>query len=252
MNHLILVLGCHRSGTSLAARSLRCLGANLGEAANWSAPDNPKGFHEHRGFLRFDEILLEELSRRWDDERPYDSAFHLFDRLNIKAKRMRQDARVGFQAELTEHAPIFGLKEPRMSRLLPFWRPIFEAAGCEVSVVHAIRNPLAVALSLAQRDRIDVARAMKLWLEYNRAILRDKNPDWRTVVVDYDDMLASPMIQLRRLSSTLGFPLIGLETELFVDSAVDDGLRHQRALTSDLLPDDVQALWTQLKGKAAV
>jgi hypothetical protein len=44
---LTLVLGVHRSGTSLLTLGLRALGADLGSAAEERDADNPDGYAEH-------------------------------------------------------------------------------------------------------------------------------------------------------------------------------------------------------------
>ena len=64
-SRIILILGPHRSGTSLVAKSMTCLGAALGERAEWYGPDNPSGFWEHQDVLAINEAIL----RRRDVER---------------------------------------------------------------------------------------------------------------------------------------------------------------------------------------
>jgi hypothetical protein len=49
------------------------------------------------------------------------------------------------------------MKDPRMCRLMPFWRPAFDEAKWSVRAVLPIRSPLEVAWSLNCRDGLRLA-----------------------------------------------------------------------------------------------
>ena len=70
VSRALLVLGMHRSGTSVAAGALRLAGVDLGTDLMAPAPDNPKGFWEHSGVVAIHEQLLAALGRAWNDPRP--------------------------------------------------------------------------------------------------------------------------------------------------------------------------------------
>ena len=64
---IIVVLGMHRSGTSLTTRALQVLGVDLGE--HLIPPidgDNDKGFWEDIDINDFDNALLERVGASWD------------------------------------------------------------------------------------------------------------------------------------------------------------------------------------------
>ena len=44
---LIVILGAHRSGTSLCAAAVECLGGDLGMETLYANEENVKGFFEH-------------------------------------------------------------------------------------------------------------------------------------------------------------------------------------------------------------
>ena len=71
MNHFnkkgIIVLGVHRSGTSVLAAGLEALGISLGRKSEWVNEDNPKGFFENQDITPFNERLLRFLHARWDN-----------------------------------------------------------------------------------------------------------------------------------------------------------------------------------------
>lgn len=62
---LVVVLGMHRSGTSVLARGLQVLGVELGERLLPPAADNPRGFWEDLDVIGIDERVLAALSRDW-------------------------------------------------------------------------------------------------------------------------------------------------------------------------------------------
>ena len=59
---VIVVIGMHRSGTSLVTRGLRALGVELGaNLAVESAPDNAKGHWEDRGRIRVQQAAVDRV-----------------------------------------------------------------------------------------------------------------------------------------------------------------------------------------------
>ena len=64
--HLTLVLGMHRSGTSVLARALPVLGISLGERLLPAHPCNPKGFFEDADINAGNRALLKELGASWE------------------------------------------------------------------------------------------------------------------------------------------------------------------------------------------
>src|SRR5262249_38177702 len=144
-------------GTSMVAASLKWLGVSSGHNLMGPAPDNPRGFFEDIDFLNLNEAVLRATFSRWDslEIRP----------LNRSAEALREPAAKLLRSRL-ERWPLFGLKDPRFCRLLPFWRPVFEEVGCEVSCVYAMRHPDAVAQSLAKRNGFTREKGLYLWLRY--------------------------------------------------------------------------------------
>ena len=64
---VVLVLGPHRSGTSLVAAAMETAGFELGTREPWSNDDNPKGFFENERVIAFNDHLLKRLGGRWDN-----------------------------------------------------------------------------------------------------------------------------------------------------------------------------------------
>lgn len=62
---LILVVGMHRSGTSLLASILQAIGVSLPGPLIEADVHNPYGYFEHRKIVEFQEKLLIDLGRWW-------------------------------------------------------------------------------------------------------------------------------------------------------------------------------------------
>ncbi len=244
MSHVLLVLGCHRSGTSLIARSLECLGAELGPEAKWSGPDNPD-FAEDQDVLAINKSLMAHIGSDWGSPRPLD-----WSPLGaMLASESNRQVRALIAERLTRY-PLWALKEPRLCRLLPFWKPIFYALGCKVSIVHAIRHPMAVARSLERRNQIPIATGLELWLEYTRRAFEDVDPAWGSVTVEYDLMMSVPLAQVARIGNVLGLTILGDATVKFAQETVDGALWHEVIENDAGLPDDVAALWRWVRREA--
>ncbi|WP_147653417.1 hypothetical protein [Vulcaniibacterium gelatinicum] len=157
----VLVLGMHRSGTSAATGALARLGLHLGERLVPAADDNPAGYFEHADAVAANEDLLDALDRSWDDVRALPPGWLHSPAADAARARIRDETLAG----LAPHAP-WALKDPRLCRLLPLWRPLLEAAGVRAGALFVLRHPDEVAASLQARDRLPAALAHLLWLRH--------------------------------------------------------------------------------------
>ena len=66
---IVILLGMHRSGTSLAMSMLNALGVECGEALIPAGPGNPAGFWEHSAIVAAQEDLLAGMDRMWHGPR---------------------------------------------------------------------------------------------------------------------------------------------------------------------------------------
>ena len=159
---LIVVLGMHRSGTSAVTRGLQVLGVELGDrmmppAAN----NNEKGFWEDIDINGLNIEILKEIDSDWDSLAPISvgdiEVLHKAGYVLRAVELLRQKIR---------GTDIFGFKDPRVARLLPFWMEAFRHCRFKVSYVLSLRHPLSVVKSLAKRDSMDAGKGYLLWLEH--------------------------------------------------------------------------------------
>lgn len=222
---LIVVLGMHRSGTSAVTRGLEVIGADLGSNTHEAMPNvNDKGFFEDNDIVAINEEILKTLSYEWHTLTPI-SRDQLIDGTlsEIKLKA------INILREKTRLNNSFAMKDPRVARLLPFWQDVFQELDLTVGYVISIRNPLSVAESLYKRDQIEIEKACYLWLQHVLSSILDTTSSDR-VVVDYDNMLDQPEIELARIIDVLmpGEVLNRDEFERYKNQFLDTGLRHAK------------------------
>jgi hypothetical protein len=217
----VLVVGMHRSGTSAIARGIAALGVYLGDDFLDAQPENPTGYWEDKGIVEIDERVLEALSLRWDGVAPI--APQDFRRLRI---RFLRSAAARYVKRTFGAHPLWGFKDPRTIRLLPFWRAVLRSCRADDAYVVAIRNPRSVEASLFRRQSMDAATAQRLWLVHmvpNLRLVRERP----MVVVDYDLLMRDPRPQLERIARALALPEPDpREIERFAAEFLDATLRH--------------------------
>ena len=238
---LVLVLGMHRSGTSTLARGLRVLGVALGKNLLPARPCNPKGFFEDAGLYAFNKALLVQLGLTWRSPEAPDTAA-----LRRLAAGPPGVTALGLLREKSAGQAIPGLKDPRMSRLLPFWRPVLAASGLRAHCCIALRHPESVAHSLWQRDRLDAEHSHALWLAYLLDALEGSTGLPR-LLTDYGLLLHRPEHQLQRLGHFLDLPLDPAELTLFADDFLDKTLcHHSPAPANDAVRESPGGAWAAL------
>ena len=192
----LLVLGMHRSGTSLLAGAVHRLGASLPATPMPAADDNPDGFFESAPLVAVNDAILLRAASGWADWRRLDTTG-----LATADPALAVQMRDVFSAEFG--AARFAVwKDPRLAALLPVWRPLLAADGAETRVLVAVRSPGAVARSLARRDGIPPGLAVLLWLRHLLDAERHTR-DLTRAFVSFDALLADWRVALARAGMAL-------------------------------------------------
>ncbi len=232
MNHAsraIVVLGMHRSGTSAIARGTAALGVDLGNDFLDAQPENPTGYWEDRDIVELNERVLKLLGLAWDALAPIDP--NRFG--GWRMWRLRREARRALARRFTAK-PLWGFKDPRTVRLLPFWLRVLRESRVKDAYLLAIRNPASVAASLHARQEMDVETARRLWL-VNVAPFLDELEAKPFAVVDYDLLMRDPRGQLDRLARKLAITAYDShEVERFAGEFLDATLRHSVFTLDDI------------------
>jgi hypothetical protein len=220
----------HRSGTSAFARGLQMLGVYLGNDFLDPKPDNPTGYWEDRNIYAINERLLAVLGLKWEEVALIDDA--RWDKPQVEA--LRAEAIAYLKSQFLSH-PLWGFKDPRTIRLLPFWRSVLHSLDVDECYLLVVRNPRSVANSLIRRHGMDAVTAHLLWLVYvvpNLNMIANRP----FIVADYDMVMADPRRELERIAQGLKIPLTDNSKagiDQFVGNFLDPNLRHSFFNASD-------------------
>jgi hypothetical protein len=226
----VLVLGMHRSGTSALARGLQMLGVYLGNDFISPKPDNPTGYWEDRNIYEINERLLAVFGLKWEEVALIDDA--RWDAPEVEPLRI--EAVKYLRSQFVSH-PLWGFKDPRTIRLLPFWSSVLRSLDVDESYLLVIRNPRSVANSLIRRHGMEAVTAHLLWLVYvvpNLSMIANRP----FIVADYDLVMANPRQELERIARGLKIPLTDTSKagiDRFVCDFLDPNLRHSYFNVSD-------------------
>lgn len=233
---IVVLLGMHRSGTSLTASILETLGVDFGSDFIPANESNPKGYFENTAITRAQVGLNRLINRRpfsaaglveypqafWQDRR----ALEFVDEMEMLV------------GKALEHASgLWGFKDPHTIKLLPLWRVVFERLGITPLYVLAVRHPAEVAASAVKRDHITAGQGELLWIDQNVAALYNTGfaiP----VVTDYAAWFSDPLPQALRIMEALGLVWPGDDAQLRAALAdrIDPGLYRQKHTGNAQLP----------------
>jgi hypothetical protein len=219
----------HRSGTSAVARILNLLGLPLCDSRDLMphVAGNPTGHWESQTLMWLNERLLAEIGARWNYLPDVDGPVAAWHGLAQHAAEARRTF-------LRLHpTPTWAWKDPRLCVLLPFWRTVL---ACDPPIVLVLRHPLEISASLAARDGLEQAHALRLWeLSCRHALLACSGAP--LYAIHYRDLLADTLGVCHRLTSFL--QAVGLPAQLNDDAVtafLNPQLRHTSFDTCDTAP----------------
>jgi hypothetical protein len=152
--HPIIIIGAHRSGTSATARALELVGLQIGQHLD--------SHRESRALQELHEDYLRRVGAAWHKPGPFlksiETAEGMQDCVSYLRTNVERDfgrifgyrrnpkgvwlrLRISFGAA-------WGWKEPRTTLFAPAWLEIFP----EARIVHVVRDPLAAAESIRERE----------------------------------------------------------------------------------------------------
>jgi hypothetical protein len=148
----VIVLGMHRSGTSVVAGMLEDQGFASGADAEGNRGGNLRGMREHPGLVLLNHEILELNGASW--RVPPTSC------VRFTHSQLRRRNKLLASARPTV------LKDPRMLLVSELW------CHSQVPTIGVIRNPVAVSCSLRRRDpQMRDDECLGLWEAYNERLL---------------------------------------------------------------------------------
>lgn len=227
---IIVVLGMHRSGTSALTGLLSHLGAQTPRSLMPGDVYNPQGYWESFVFHDFHERMLAAAGTSWDS-------------WNRVAPDWQAAAAVGplgreaidLLCSEFDDAPLSVLKDPRMSRLMPFWLPTLAEAGIGAKVVIVSRRAAEVARSLERRDGVSSWESLLIWLRH----VLDAEADTRHVarfIVACDDLRTRWRDVARQLDESLkiGWPERSTSEDEAISRFLSSGIGSRQTASSEL------------------
>src|SRR5581483_10476441 len=199
-----------------ACRARHAPERHLGPDLMPPSPDNPRGYWEHAGVVDIDQRLMVGLGWAWDDLRPLPEGCETA----APARRAAGELSALLARDFAG-APLWGVKDPRLCRLLPLWRPLLAGLGARPCFILAVRHPAEVAGSLLRRDGLNAGCAAILWLRHVLEAERGSRGAARAIV-HYEDLVggAGWRAVAARLAAQFGiaWPRTGAAAEAAVDS----------------------------------
>lgn len=227
----------HRSGTSLLGSLLPPLGISLPGDMLTGDHHNPEGYSERRDITDLQERLLIDLGRWWPSATgilPLPEDWLQRPCTRRAANQLRQL----LAAEAERQCGPWAIKDPRSSLLLPLWRQLCQELSIPLQLVHAVRDPAEVMISLLRRDKITAGmtamRAQQLWWHHNIRILEDSIGLPRFVVNYSHWFQQQAQHQLEELSHFCCSTLPSQATQAAALSQIRP--EHRRSQTAQALP----------------
>ncbi len=244
MKDPVIIIGMHRSGTSMLTKTLQQAGLFMGEDRD---PNDESLF-----FLEFNNWILEQVHATWDFPEPYEYANdtikkYIIDiyKARVKSKAIQKYWGIKKYIKYTKLQAInipWGWKDPRNSLTIDIWKSIYPNA----KIIHIYRNPIDVAYSLKQRaleeehnfikqknfnpkkyqllERnlrytgsfriMDMQHGYELWKHYVSKSMKEM----QALHIKYEELLSHPKDQLTSIFNYLGIDVSQEQTISFSQS----------------------------------
>jgi len=219
----VIIIGMHRSGTTMLTNLLHDYGVFMGSQMEQNS--------EAIGFLKINESLLRSSNASWSNPLSYQhNKFNAEDILNILNKKSFIKTYSGGNENLFQDN-LWGWKDPRNTLTIELWKEIFPDAR----IIHIYRNPIDVANSLMVRENrftsngklkwyfnvlknyiknglyierskklSDIEKGIDLWKLYvEKALSIEDN----IIHIKYEDILSEPAIELKKIINFLDISL---------------------------------------------
>jgi SAM-dependent methyltransferase len=220
---MVLVVGMHRSGTSLCAHILSALGMDMADEIGVYR-GNDGGRWERWEIVEFHDRILGLFNRDYLG-RFHDFALPVAWWADPRVAQIRREI-IAFLRQRMGKA-YFGFKDPRTVRLMPVWHQIFNELKLAPRVVLCLRNPVQVARSLQARDGLDPANGEYRWLIHMIDFYRyTSKSDFCTI--EYEDWFRNPSVNLEKLQEflDLSWQQSKADLGLVLSDIIDSALRH--------------------------
>jgi len=244
----VVVIGMHRSGTSLIVDILEKLGVFMGADQEHNK--------ESLFFIDINKWILHQSQARWDNPDNYN---YLSDEaketlIPIISNRLKSYHRKRYwknfngQNSFSNIGFYWGWKDPRNTFTQDIWKKIFG----ELKLIHIYRNPVDIIGSLILRETINkpninnptrtgikkklfglklpdrklflqsfrcstYSGCFSLWKEYVNRAMNYSEDTSKIIHISYEELISSPREIIKNISVFLSLPETAISTEKFID-----------------------------------
>jgi len=151
----LVVLGMHRSGTSLLIGLLQVCGYNLGKVSEKTSQYKPTGTRENLELRRINNEILHYNNCSWN--------------MPIEDLKINQELVLKMKSFCSRHlSGKWAIKDPRMILTYSIWQEYLPGH----KVLATVRHPLNVANSLSLKSKVNIQKGVDLWSFYNSILFK--------------------------------------------------------------------------------
>lgn len=234
VRHGVIILGMHRSGTSLVGGLINKMGLKTGGPLIEAAEDNAKGFFERIDVVLQNDYLMKRQGVHYAFQTyKYDTLIGLKDILNDDGSFFKEGKRGLKFLNDPKNYP-WMLKDPRLCITFRTWLPLLNFIP---AILFTYRHPLDVALSLHKREfeRFEIPRGLRIWYVYNRRAVQ-QSEDLCRVVTSHHLVMVQPQVEFDRIYDELRYCGVDVPHKLTlsdVASFIDIKLQHGQSTLKD-------------------
>jgi hypothetical protein len=184
----VVVLGMHRSGTSMIAGILHKLGVDMGEDLIGASLHNPLGHYENIDFINLNKFIFRKAQGTDFSPPPRKNILKLENHFRDKIKDLIDKSQ----------SYMWGWKDPRTCITIPLFYPHLD----NPYFVICIRDKDQVVKSLKKRNPLlSQELATTAYKRYNEDIKKflDNNPETKSLKLYYSKILKDPKPEIQKL-----------------------------------------------------
>ncbi len=198
MSRQIVILGMHRTGTSMIAGVLQLAGVHMGMFRGRSGAEaarcNPKNFFEDRSFLDLNVAVLKAAGT---------SAFEMVPQSVIDKVTGHGQAMLELVEQRDAVYEVWGFKDPRTLLVLDHWKRYL---GNPLLVL-TVRSQAAILQSLSRRSSPTRDKALQTLERYDTLLLQILAGHREYIVMPYERTLQDPEHWIGELCEAVGVPM---------------------------------------------
>ncbi|MFX1378942.1 MAG: sulfotransferase family protein [Promethearchaeota archaeon] len=231
---VVVILGMHRSGTSMVGGVLTRLGVTMGENFREDRIiSNPLGFYEDIKFLNLNNDILREAGGSWENPPKLEQILYQRSKFENSIKKL-----------VKEKPQLWGWKDPRTCLTIRLYLPYL--INAYFIVCH--REPESIANSLYKRSRMPRDKAIKLYEIYQEEIVNffKDYPNLRKIDLNYNDVISNPKENINEIIDFLDIKVKSKQYQKAIEFVLPKVKRNKiknRLLIKHLITRGIKSPW---------